>query len=192
MVQGITTETLLERVAGHDPQAREGLFDFLAPRVWPMLRRMLPDRTMAEEVLRESFLRLESEAQRLHRQGGSLAVWFVAVTRELALERGRRAAGVSAPAGGASLPAKALTWLPPPEDVLHLEERMALLKKIVNQLPKSQRQALELAFFEGHSAAEIAGALDVPLARAATELRAALTFLRHRLRVVLGIWTANI
>jgi DNA-directed RNA polymerase specialized sigma24 family protein len=73
-----------------------------------------------------------------------------------------------------------------------LEERLGLLRKVVNQLPKSQRRALELAFFEGRSLEGIAAASGVPQARAATELRAALLFLRHRLRAVMGKWTANI
>ena len=192
MTQELSAETLLGRVMGHDPQAREELFDYLAPRAWPMLRRMLSDRAPAAEVLRESFLRLGDEAQRLRQQGGSLAVWFVAVARGLALERLRRAAGPSASAGGAYLPAETLIWLPTPEEVLHLEERLGLLQKIVNQLPQSQRRALELAFFEGPSAEGIAPALGVPMARAMAELRAALSFLRHRLRAVLGRWTADI
>jgi RNA polymerase sigma-70 factor (ECF subfamily) len=121
-----------------------------------------------------------------------LAVWFVAVARGLALERLRRAAGPSASAGGAYLPAETLIWLPTPEEVLDVEERLGLLQKIVNQLPQSQRRALELAFFEGPSAEGIAPALGVPMARAMAELRAALSFLRHRLRAVLGRWTADI
>ena len=69
---------------------------------------------------------------------------------------------------------------------------MGLLKKIVNQLPKSQRDAVEMAFLEGCPAAEIAIRLGMPLAKATTELRAAMSFLRHRLRAVLGIWAANV
>ena len=158
-----------------------------------MLRHMLPDRALAEEVLREAFEKLGDSAQLLHRQGGSLAVWFVALARQLALDRLRRANGLPAiPPAGADLRAATATWLPRPEVVLQLEERMGLLKKIVNQLPESQRKALEMAFLEGCPAAEIATRLGLPLARASAELRAAMSFLQHRLRAVLGIWAANI
>jgi len=158
-----------------------------------MLTQMLPDRALAEEVLHEAFEKLRDNAQPLHRQGGSLAVWFVALARQLALDRLRRANDhpASPPAGAGRL-AATLTWLPPPAVVLQLEERLALLKKIVNQLPKSQRQALEMAYLEGCPAAEIATRLGMPLAKGTTELRAAMSFLRHRLRAVLGIWPANI
>jgi DNA-directed RNA polymerase specialized sigma24 family protein len=115
------------------------------------------------------------------------------LARQLALNRLRRANDLPAsPPAGTGMLATTLTWLPRPDGVLQLEERMGLLKKIVNQLPKSQRQAVEMAFLEGCPAAEIATRLGMPLAKATTELRAAMSFLRHRLRAVLGIWTANI
>ena len=158
-----------------------------------MLRHMLPDRALGEEVLREAFLRLGDHAELRRRDGGSLALWFVALARQLALDRLRRATDLPAPTpAGADLLAESLAWLPRPDAVLQLEERMGLLKKVVNQLPKSQRKVVEMAFLEGCPEAEIATRLGMPLARASTELRAAMSFLRHRLRAVLGIWAANI
>ena len=193
MAQELPQDRLLDPLAGHNPQAWEELFDFLGPRVWPMLKHMLPDGTLAEEVLQEAFEKLGDNAQLQFRQDGSLAVWFVALTRQLALDRLRRANNLPAsPHAGADLLATTRTWLPRPDVVLQLEERIGLLKKIANQLPKSQQKSLEMAFLEGCPPAEIAIRLGLPLAKTTTELRAAMSFLRHRLRAVLGIWIANI
>jgi RNA polymerase sigma factor (sigma-70 family) len=193
MAPELSAERSLDSLAAHSPQAWEELFDFLGPRVWPMLRHMLPDRALAEEVLREAFLRLGQHAELRRRTGRSLAIWFVALTRQLALDRLRRTDNLPASlSAGASPLATTLTWLPRPDALLQIEERMGLLKKIVNQLPKSQQQAVEMAFWEGCPEAEIATRLGMPLAKATTELRAAMSFLRHRLCAVLGIWTANI
>jgi DNA-directed RNA polymerase specialized sigma24 family protein len=90
MTQEFSAEALLDGAMTQDLQAREALFDYLAPRAWPMLRRMLPDVAGAKDVFREAFLRLENEGGKLRENGGSLAVWFVAVGRELALAAGRR------------------------------------------------------------------------------------------------------
>jgi len=67
-----------------------------------------------------------------------------------------------------------------------------LLKKVMRQLPGHQIEVLSLAVFEGCSEAEIGERLGEPLGQVRTEVRAALRFLRHRLRAVLGEWTANI
>jgi len=193
MVQELPAERLPDFLAEHNSQAGEELFDFLGPRVWPMLRQMLPDCALAEEVLSEAFVKLGDNAQLLRQQAGSLAVWFVALARQLALDRLRRATDPPAPTpAGADLLVETFSWLPRPDALLQLEERMGLLKKVVNQLPKSQRKVVEMAFLEGCPEAEIATRLGMPLARASTELRAAMSFLRQRLRTVLGIWTANI
>jgi RNA polymerase sigma-70 factor (ECF subfamily) len=87
---------------------------------------------------------------------------------------------------------KSFAWLPRSEEIARLEERRDLLRKVVNQLPKPQRHALELAVFEGHPEAEIAAKLGEPLGRVRAVLRAGMRFLRHRQRAVLGTWAVNI
>jgi RNA polymerase sigma-70 factor (ECF subfamily) len=83
-------------------------------------------------------------------------------------------------------------WLPWPEQIARLDERLVLLRKVAGQLPKAQRQALNLAVFAGYTEAEMAEMLGEPLGKVRTALRAAVTFLRHRLHAVVGTWAANI
>jgi RNA polymerase sigma-70 factor (ECF subfamily) len=85
-----------------------------------------------------------------------------------------------------------LGWLPPPEETTRLDRRLGLLQKVLSQLPKAQRTALELAVFTGSTENEIAQELGEPLAKVKTLLRGGMTFLRHRLHAVLGTWAANI
>jgi len=85
-----------------------------------------------------------------------------------------------------------LSWLPRPEVVARLEERRELLKKVPNQLPKPQREALELAVLGGFTEEEIAVKLGEPLGRVRSGVRAGMRFLRHRLRAISGTWAANI
>jgi RNA polymerase sigma-70 factor, ECF subfamily len=84
------------------------------------------------------------------------------------------------------------TWLPQPKEITLIDARMALLHKVINQLPKPQRQALELAVFRGLRESEIAAEMGEPLGKVRTSLRAAVTFVRHRRRAVCGSWAANI
>jgi len=107
----------------------------------------------------------------------------------------RTGAGKSGPGGRAKFAAMAgvpPAWLPRPGEIELIDDRLGLLHKVINQLPMSQRQALELAIFAGLSETEIAAELGEPLGKTRTGLRAAVTFVKHRRRAILGKWAANI
>jgi RNA polymerase sigma-70 factor (ECF subfamily) len=108
---------------------------------------------------------------------------------------GKTEAKKSCPADGARTPvmgAVPLAWLPQPKEIQLIDHRLVLLHKAINQLPKPQRQALELAVFGGLRESEIAAEMGEPLGKVRTSLRAAVTFIKHRRRAVSGIWAANI
>jgi RNA polymerase sigma factor (sigma-70 family) len=83
-------------------------------------------------------------------------------------------------------------WMPQPEDIASVDARLGLLQRAINQMPKPQLGALELAFFDAYTESEIAAQLGEPLGKVTAGLRAAFTFLRHRQHAVLGTWTADI
>ena len=85
-----------------------------------------------------------------------------------------------------------VSWLPQPKEITLIDDRLVLLHKLIDQLPKLQLQALELAVFGGLSESEIATAMGEPLGKVRTSLRAAVTFIKHRRRAVCGTWAANI
>jgi len=97
------------------------------------------------------------------------------------------------PADGApAMGAVPMAWLPQPKEITLIDDRLVLLHKVFDQLPKPQRQALELAVFGGLNEIEIATELGQPLGKVRTSLRAAITFVKHRRRAVCGTWAANI
>src|SRR5208282_4494619 len=85
-----------------------------------------------------------------------------------------------------------VSWLPRTEEVELVDRRRDLLQKILLQLPKPQRELLEKLVFEGWRETEIAEKQGEPLAKVKSDVRAAMRFLRHRLRAVMGTWGANI
>ncbi len=99
------------------------------------------------------------------------------------------------PAEGAKTPAMGplpIAWLPQPKEIALIDDRLVLLHKVVDQLPKPQRQALELAVFGGLNESEIATAMGEPLGKVRSSLRAAVTFVKLRRRAVCGTWAANL
>lgn len=207
-----TVEELLAQVAKRNPEALGDLYDRFAPSLLGTLTSILPAQSMAEEALEDVFLRLWSQARALSQEGPSLPAWLVMTARQVALCRVRDRVKVRPQAVRGAKPRKSasdkllapkssraisrepipLAWLPRPGEIALVDERSDLLHKVINQLPKPQRQALDLAVFGGLSEEEIAKQLGEPLGKVKTALRAAVTFLRHRSRAVLGTWTANI
>jgi RNA polymerase sigma-70 factor (ECF subfamily) len=222
MASAITPEELLGRVSKRDVEALGDLYDRFAQPLLGMLGRMLRERRCAEEVLKEVFLRLWREARNLHEARGSVPAWLVVNARYLALERRRAERQVNAaakqakeqrlPQGGPGQPISGragrmpsapasrsfapkvwpAAWIPSAEEVARVDERLGLLQKVMDQLPKHQSEALELSVFGGYREEEIARELDEPLGQVRSALCAAVTFLRHRRRAVVGSWAANI
>jgi RNA polymerase sigma-70 factor (ECF subfamily) len=185
--------TLLARIAAHDGAALSELYERYAPALLGVGMRILRDRSAAHQVVEGVFARLWREARAEPGPEASVAAWLVVRVRNAAVDRRRAVRKLPPLARYRPDPLQnSFAWLPRPEDVARLEERRDLLKKIVNQLPKPQRQALELAVFEGDTEAEIAAKLGEPLGRVQAALRAGMRFLRHRLHAVLGTWAVNI
>lgn len=116
----------------------------------------------------------------IRRGRGSVAGWLLVMARTRAIDRirGRQSRPISAiGADPDSMPA-----LPQhPADRLMLEEQSHRVREAVLTLPAAQRQALELAYYEGLTHSEIAERLAEPLGTIKTRLRGALGKLRERL-----------
>jgi RNA polymerase sigma-70 factor, ECF subfamily len=195
MAEASTADGLSVRIAERDASALGELYDALAPVLMGLLLRILGERDEAEEVLDEVFLQLWDDARVAGGDHTSVTARLVVMARAAAVQRLRvRRAPASAEAtrADAGLLHASSAWLPKPEEIAALDERRELLKRIIRQLSGTQRQALELAVFEGYTEIELAERLGEPLGRVRTELRAAVRFLRHRVRAVLGTWSTSI
>jgi RNA polymerase sigma-70 factor (ECF subfamily) len=191
MKQNLAAEDLLARIANRDTDALGELYDQQAPVLLGMLMRILGDREAAEEILGSVFLRAWAEARQLARVEASLPAFLLLAARARAIEKLR--AGKDLPHCVPLISSRdTVDWYPHSKVIAGVEERQGLLRKVVNQLPKPQRAALELAVFEGLTEEEIAERLGEPIARVKAGLQAAMRFLRHRLAAVLGTWTADI
>jgi RNA polymerase sigma-70 factor (ECF subfamily) len=193
LARELTAEELLARVAGRDEAAWAELYDRFAPGLLGMLSRMLPEREMADEILQDVFLRMWVDARRFSKEGGSVTAGLVLLARTKAVNRVRNERRLVAlgSSKGDPLP-KFYSWLPRPEEIGLLDGRRELFKKVVNQLPRPQRDALELAVLDGYTEIEIAQKLGEPLGKVRSGLLAGARFIRHRLAAVMRTWAANI
>jgi len=177
---------LLERVATHDKEAFLDLYAQFAPVLLGMAEK-ITGRRGASAAVEGTFLSLWRQARHLPPESASVAAWLVVEGRRVALEGLRANVGTEI-----RPPVLSPSWLPRPEEVLKLESKRELLRKILRQLPKAQEAALAMAVWEGLTEEAIAAKTGEPLAKVQSLLRAGMRFVRHRMKVVLGTWSANI
>lgn len=186
----VATETdpnLLERVGRGDEAALERLYDRYAPALYAVAYRISGERSDAEEIVLDAFAQVWREAPRFQPSRGSVIAWLTMIGRSRALDlvrsRGRRtnvvtkaaAAEPDAPPGmGAAEPGT-------DRDVDRMERRKVVADAL-RALSPPQRQAIELAFYEGLSHSEIAERLGEPLGTVKTRVRLAMQRLRESLR----------
>ncbi len=149
---------LIRRIAGGDRRAFERLYERYAQLVLNVAARILRNSEDAEEVVQEVFWQVWCCAGRYDPVRGVPEAWLMTLTRTRAIDlmrASRRPATVGAEAL-ADIPAD-----PGCEEIDAPAER--LVTAAMQELSVEQRQALELAYYEGLTHTEIAARVGAPL-----------------------------
>lgn len=179
-------QALVDAVRRGDERAFAALYDRHAPVVMGIASRIVGEPTGAETVLLDTFTQAWREATRYDRSRGSVLSWLVTIARSRALDAARlsgrhaRVASVSVDDAPDDLLA-ADDLVSNPEPMIEARERRAAVTTALRELPAPQRQAIQLAFFEGLSQSEIAERLGEPLGTVKTRIRLAMAKLRQLL-----------
>jgi len=193
MAQEPTVRQLLAGITQHDESALGHLYDMESPGLYGLITEIVSDGKAAQEILKEVFIGLWRDAKRIEAREGSVRVWLVLEARARAVDWQRSKEGLRATAHSrVQWLTKSDSWTPRPADIEWVDKRRHLLEKLVRRLPKPQSELLTLAIMKGFTETEIARQVEQPPGRVEHELRAGLRFLRHRLRAVMGTWSANI
>lgn len=166
-----------------DAPAMSLLYDRYAPGLMGLALRMTREQADAEEVVVDTFAQAWREAARFEVGRGSVSAWLVTIARSRALDlmRARSRRGrltEAAEVETASPPAMSSGFASPVATVL-ADERARRIRDALLELPDAQREALELAYFDGLSQSEIAERLDQPLGTVKTRLRLGLRKMRE-------------
>ena len=145
-----------------DTRAFDALFTRWGPRLARYLERMLRgDRSHAEELVQEAFLRVH-RARANYQPQARFSTWLYRIATNLALNELRRPRQRDPHASLDQEHAPELAAAAPRVDeVVHARREGEIVREILEELPENQRAALLLATVEGCSYAEIAETLDV-------------------------------
>jgi RNA polymerase sigma-70 factor, ECF subfamily len=168
----------MERIVQRDESALAELYDRYAGMLTSVLCRILRDSQAAEEILQDIFFQLWRTSSQFDAARGSLPGWLAVIARNRAISRLRR----KNPAAGEELGENAVVVAYNLETAVAQQEMMARVAAVLGRLPKEQREALELAYFEGMTHSEIARHTGDPLGTVKTRLRTAVETLKRDLQ----------
>lgn len=180
---------LIARMAAGDERALGALYDRWSPAVYALALGIVGGRDDAEDVVEETFWQAWRGAERYASSRGAVATWLLTIARSRALDRRRamrrRREETLADAPPEDAPSVAPAEIAPaasdPAQAAELAERRAMVAAALGELPREQREALELAYFGGLSQTEIAARTSEPLGTVKTRIRLAMQKLRERL-----------
>jgi len=167
----------LGRCARGDRLALRAIYDSEAPRMLGVAIRLLRRRALAEEAVHDTFLQVWRKADSFDPARGDARSWLYAILRNRALNilRGETRTDLVEdfePMGLASDEENA-------ETVMMRLSDTGNLKRCLERLEPSRRQAITLAYIHGLSHGELAGRLGVPLGTIKSWIRRSLVSLRE-------------
>ena len=165
---------LVARIRAGDQQAMSELYDRYSKVVYAVALRVLQDAAGAEDVLQDVFLQLWRNPDAFDASRGSLAAWLAVIARNRSIDRLRKRRPET------DIEDCVIASGP---DLRDETERALLIEKVRGALASmspEQRQAMELAFFQGLTHTEIAEKTGEPLGTIKTRIRSGLQQLRAK------------
>lgn len=150
-----TEAALLSRAADGDEDAVAALYDAYGGPIYGFGLRRLGDPLLAEELVQSVMTRLWRRANRYDPARGSVRTWVFTIARSAAIDLYRsRSRDEPEPA------------LPERAEIIDEFARLVrgeAVRAALDRLSAEHREVLDLAYFRGHSQAEIADRLRLPL-----------------------------
>ena len=172
---------LLTAISRGDQIAFSAFYDRFSRPVFALALSILRSQSDAEDVLQEVMVKVWAKAQAYSPRAGKPLSWIMTMTRNHAIDRlrsSKRQQELHREAGDES------NLHPIEHDTRQETERResaTVIQSAMSDLPKEQRQAINLAYFHGLTHSEIASNLNQPVGTIKARIRRGMQRLRSRL-----------
>jgi RNA polymerase sigma-70 factor (ECF subfamily) len=184
-----TDGSLIAAYLGGDHAAFDAIVDRHSGEVYAFLCRFVGDRTLAEDLLQETFLQVHLSADSFD-TGQRLRPWLFTIAANKARDRMRRkgrrpaisldAAIANEQSDPASFVDLIVTNAPSAGELVAHDELKSAVRETVANLPENFREILLLSYFHGFSYKEIAEMLEIPVGTVKSRLHGAVArFAEH-------------
>ena len=139
----------MRRLVGGDEAAFASFYRRFAPGLFSMIYQILQDQKESEDVLQEAFVQMWKKAATYDSGRSGLFTWAVMISRNKAIDRlrSRQRRSRTVEAAAAELEAVPPQSGEQADDLLDQSEERNRVRAALSQLPGSQREAIDLAFF---------------------------------------------
>lgn len=152
----LTEEDLLQKTGRGDSRAFDHFYTAVAPRVYGLLRQLLPDEREAEEALQDGFTMVWEQAASFDPSREKALTWAARIFRQRALDRmralGRRNRRVERSVINDSQLVEPASG----------DDQGGRVHEAFGKLPEDQRQIIGAAFLKGLNHHVVADALGIP------------------------------
>jgi RNA polymerase sigma-70 factor, ECF subfamily len=181
----LSDEQLMDRLAGPEVEAAlSALYDRYSRTVFGVGLKLLGDRSLAEELVQEVFLRVWRSSRTFDPSRGSFSTWLYRVTRNITMDLYRkRSCRVHPVPDGDPHISTTRDSSPGPQEIVDDSWLSWRISRALEGLDAAHREVIELAYFQGLSQREISRQTGVPLGTVKTRTSSALKRLRKGLVV---------
>ena len=155
---GATDQALIGAIAAGDRSALEALYVRHNVRIYRFVLRLTGDPSLAEDVVTDVFLQVRRGADSFKARS-QVSTWLLAIARHKALSVLRRRSDEQ-------LDERAVMSIVDPADdseaMLCRQDRSAIVRTCLSQLPAIHREVLDLVYYHDKSVEEVAQIVGVP------------------------------
>jgi RNA polymerase sigma-70 factor, ECF subfamily len=177
-VNSLTDAEIMLKIAGYDSKALEQLYDRYTPLLYTLIKRIIPNKDTAEEVLSEVFVIIWRQIDQIDFKSSNIYTWMVTLARNKAIDiKNRNVGKVTEQYTEDYEKEKILPKLSPEIESTELEDVLEMKEKIegaVKSLTGAQRYVMELSYYEGLDEIGIAEKLKIPSSTVKSKLQVAI------------------
>jgi RNA polymerase sigma-70 factor, ECF subfamily len=177
----LSDRDLVNQMRAGDTRALAILYDRYAAMVYTLALKMLANPAEAEDLTQDVFVNFWQQ-QKYNSDRGTVGSYLATYTRSRAIDRLRISSGRATILQRFQRITAAASTAASPLDHATLIEHHQHLRTALDQLPPTEREVLEIAYFQGLSQSEIATQLRIPLGTVKSRCRQGLLRLRTLLQ----------
>ena len=177
LLANFPSPAFIKLLLSKDRKAFEILYDKYSGALYGLALKMLKHEALAEDVVQEAYIKVYKKIHTYDPIKGRLFTWMLNILRNLAIDV-LRSRDHQMTSGSVRMETEQMEQVAPtaeiPVDHIGLTE-------VLNTLPDSQKEVIELLYYQGYTQSEVAKKLELPLGTVKSKVRLGMAALRKKL-----------